>query len=61
MSDDHGERLVRIETKLDIALKTHEDHEDRLRSIERKVWSVSGAMGLASFALTLLAKKIGLA
>ena len=35
--------LVRIETKLDIAITNSADHESRIRSLERKLWMVAGA------------------
>lgn len=48
-----GERLARIETKLDAVLAqqtnhevrvqaNHTDHETRLRLLERKVWTAAG-------------------
>lgn len=42
-----GERLVRIETKLDVVLGRVDDHEPRLRKLERWMWLVSGAAGVA--------------
>lgn len=43
MSEDSDhDRLVKIETKLDIFLY---DHEKRLRKIERWMWAVAGAAG----------------
>jgi hypothetical protein len=45
VSDDHGERLVRVETKLDIFLN---DHETRIRKVERWQWLLSGAFGFIS-------------
>jgi hypothetical protein len=42
-----GERLVRIETKLDQALTQHgedlKDHETRIRRLERALWTAAGA------------------
>lgn len=49
--DDHGERLARIETKLDLLLGRHDDQEKRIRSLEAaKAWlmgaaAVAGAAG----------------
>jgi hypothetical protein len=37
-----GERLARIETKLDQALASHADHENRIRRLERALWMVGG-------------------
>jgi hypothetical protein len=39
------ERLVRIETKLDVSNRTHDDHEARIRKLERSLWI---AMGFAA-------------
>lgn len=45
-----GERLVetltRIEVKLDNSLTKIEDHESRLRAVERKLWIAMGAAGM---------------
>lgn len=48
MNAEDRERLVRIETKLDAHLKTAEDHETRLRSVERKQWGIAGLIAFAS-------------
>lgn len=37
-----GERLVRIEVKLDQALNQHLDHEARIRRLERVLWMAAG-------------------
>ncbi|MEU9888678.1 hypothetical protein [Sphaerisporangium sp. NPDC051011] len=37
------DRLVRIETKLDMAINRGDDHETRLRKLERLVWIAAGA------------------
>lgn len=45
------ERLVRIETKIDVMLPRQQDHEDRLRVIERHIWTACGiAVVLSVFA-----------
>ena len=65
-----GERLVRIETKLDSFLATHaenasrqtaqhDDHETRIRKLERALWTVgtataAGGGGIAAFLTKLL-------
>lgn len=36
------ERLVRIETKLDLSNRTHDDHETRIRRLERTIWIATG-------------------
>ncbi|WDS51658.1 membrane protein [Microbacterium phage Barnstormer] len=35
--------LTRVEVKLDTVLSGHNDHETRIRALERKVWLVAGA------------------
>lgn len=37
------DRLVSIETKLDISISRVDDHETRLRRLERAVWVAAGA------------------
>ncbi|GAB3812061.1 hypothetical protein [Kribbella italica] len=37
------ERLVRIETKLDLSNTNHQDHETRIRRLERSMWLIAGA------------------
>lgn len=44
------DRLVRIETKLDGVLVRGDDHEGRVRRLERAVWVAAGA-GVAGGAL----------
>lgn len=36
------ERLIRIEVKLDQALHIDNDHEARIRRLERALWTASG-------------------
>lgn len=47
-------RLARIELKLDAALARGEDHEARLRGIEKKQWYHTGGVAVVAFALTKL-------
>ena len=35
--------MVRVETKLDVVLGGHVDHESRIRRLERTVWVATGA------------------
>lgn len=35
--------LARIETKLDAAIAAKDDHEGRIRSLEKLVWRAAGA------------------
>jgi hypothetical protein len=37
------ERLTRIEVKLDAAMSRGDDHETRIRRLERVVWIAAGA------------------
>lgn len=37
------DRLVSIETKLDISISRVDDHEARIRRLERAVWIAAGA------------------
>lgn len=41
------ERLVRIETKLDLANTSSADHESRIRRLERSMWLAAGAAAAA--------------
>lgn len=45
------ERLVRIETKLDAWLLRSDDHESRLRKLERALWIGMGATAVVGGAL----------
>jgi hypothetical protein len=46
-----GARLARIETKVDMLLARDTDHENRLRTVEKRTWYTAGAaMLLAVFA-----------
>lgn len=40
---DHGERLARIETKLDVFIEGLEDLKKRQSASERIMWTVTGA------------------
>jgi len=40
------DRLTRIEVKLDAAMNRSEDHEDRLRRLERALWAATGAAAI---------------
>lgn len=42
MGDDVGERLARIEVKLDQSLTQHGDYETRIRRLERALWTATG-------------------
>jgi hypothetical protein len=53
--DDAAVRLARIETKLDAALSRAEDHEVRLRTLERARWPLPSLAVLISAGALLLA------
>lgn len=55
MSDDHGERLARIETKVDALLARDSRTDDRLTAVEKKQWWLTGA---AAFAGAFLLPKV---
>lgn len=46
MSDSLEVMLARLETKLDVALARGDDHEGRLRALERKIWQAAGVMSV---------------
>ncbi len=48
---EHGERLARIETKIDTLLEHRADHEHRLRAIERERWLHRGGLGVLMFVI----------
>lgn len=52
MMIDHTEQLTRMESKLDQVIKVKDDHEGRLRTVERGNW-VSGS--LSTLASVLMA------
>jgi hypothetical protein len=65
------ERLVRIETKLDMlvesnkeqavaSMKRDDDHENRLRGLEQFKWIAIGAGGAAGGVAGLVSKAFGL-
>ena len=52
------DRLVSIETKLDIAISRVDDHESRVRRLERVVWIAAGAASAAGGVLGALARNL---
>jgi hypothetical protein len=52
------DRLVRIETKLDAQLTRSDDHEGRLRRLERALWLVTGAAAAGGGAIGALAQRV---
>lgn len=60
MGDEIGERLARIETKLDMYVGNHGDQENRIRGLERFRWAWAGTAGLVGAgALELLLRATG--
>jgi len=47
--------IARIETKLDVFIATSEDHEDRLRDLERSSWMKRGGLMLIGVVAGVLA------
>ena len=57
VSDPTNDRLTRIEVKLDMALANHQDHETRIRSLERGRWplpSIAVLVAIGSLIVALL-------
>jgi hypothetical protein len=60
MSEDGtNERLVRIETKLDVLLRSDSDKEARLRALERRDGYVLGIAAMLAFLAPAILKKLG--
>lgn len=57
-SNEVLERLVRIETKLDAAISRADDHETRIRRMERMLWLAAGAATAAGGVLGTIAQQI---
>lgn len=58
-TSDEFERLVRIETKLDIAITNYADHELRIRKLERAMWIAVGLAALGGGAAAQLIPVLG--
>ena len=56
MSDERPEGqlflLGRIDGKLDAILLRQEDHEGRIRTVEKRQWTFAGAVALVSYAIS---------
>lgn len=52
---EQGGTLKEINTKLDQVVSATEDHESRIRTLEKKVWGASGAAGLLGGLISYLA------
>jgi len=53
------EKLVELEIRLGDHPKQLDDHEQRLRNLEMKVWGFAGLSGVASVLVSLIITKIG--
>lgn len=58
MDQEVLERLTRIETKLDAAISRGDDHEHRLRRLERAVWLATGAAAAMGGAVGAAAQRL---
>jgi hypothetical protein len=47
---EHAVSVARLEVKLDAALAARDDHETRIRRVERRVWSFAGVSSVLSAA-----------
>jgi hypothetical protein len=48
VNEEFAVLLARLETKLDLALSRGDDHESRIRILERKVWQAAGIATIVS-------------
>ncbi len=53
------EKLVELELRLGDHPKQLDDHEQRIRNLEMKVWGFAGLTGVASVLVSLILSKIG--
>ncbi len=58
LGDEVMVRLAVIESKLDAALSSDADHEQRLRRIEATLWKAVGAASVAGGGLAALAQSL---
>lgn len=54
MPEDFGERLARIETKIDALLEGRSDHERRVRVLEQWRWLTLGGSAVIMWILNRL-------
>lgn len=48
------ETLIRLETKMDNVCKKQDDHEKRIRFLERGAWVIFGVIAIISIALKFM-------
>ena len=53
------EKLVELEIRLGDHPKQLDDHEQRIRNLEMKVWGFAGLSGVASVLVSLILSKVG--
>jgi hypothetical protein len=53
------EKLVELEVRLGDHPKQLDDHEQRIRNLEMKVWGFAGLSGIASILVSLIITNIG--
>jgi hypothetical protein len=53
------EKLVELEVRLGDHPKQLDDHEQRLRNLEMKVWGFAGISGVAATLLSIIITKVG--
>jgi hypothetical protein len=53
------EKLVELEMRLGDHPKQLDDHEQRIRNLEMKVWGFAGLSGIASVFVSLIITRIG--
>jgi len=53
------EKLVELEVRLGDHPKQLDDHEQRIRNLEMKVWGFAGISGIVAVAVSLIITKVG--
>jgi hypothetical protein len=53
------EKLVELELRLGDHPKQLDDHEQRIRNLEMKVWGFAGLSGAAAVLVSLIISKVG--
>jgi len=54
------EKLVELEIRLGDHPKQLDDHEQRIRNLEMKVWGFAGVSGIAAVLVSLIITKAGM-
>jgi hypothetical protein len=54
------EKLVELEIRLGDHPKQLDDHEQRIRNLEMKVWGFAGVSGIAAVLVSLIITKAGI-